>query len=371
MKPVWHIYYGTRGTAGSYIDALLKASEKAGLKAKAFVSGRYTYQTTDCVRCFFPITDRSEKRNKFIMLLRGFELILAYFYIAVISIFIRPTITIHLIDDLKITYYLFLFFKKINLQVYITCHDIQSQYVGMTQIRKNMMSNADKLIVHNTNAKVTLINNIGEEADKRINIYPFPFSSYDEIVNCSKIPTIKENLLSLTPQKSFYLFLGVIRNSKGIETLLKAWQISDAKKNSNLVIAGKWTDPSYETRQMADSDSTCIVIDSYISDEEYVSLIEMSKFVVLPYLNYIHSAVLYSCGYHGGAVINSDIKLFEESMPAYPLVFSSGNKHELAMLLNKTLRMDDAEVDYYRKLTKDAIQKEQHELVDKIKLVYN
>ncbi len=371
MKPIWHIYYGTRGTAGSYIDALLKASMKAGLKAKAFVSGRYTYQPSNCVRCFFPITDKTEKRNKFILLLRGVELVMAYVYIAIFSIIKRPTINIHLIDDLTITYYLFLFFKKINLQVYITCHDIQSQYEGMTQIRTAMMSNADKLVVHNKNAKMTLVNKVGEDSKNKIKVYPFPFSSYEEIVNRDRIPEVKQSLLTAIPNdKPFFLFLGVIRNSKGIETLLKAWKISNSKESSNLVIAGKWTDPSNAIRKMADDDPTCIVFDNYITDEEYVALIELAKFTVLPYLNYIHSAVLYSCGYHGSAVINSDINLFTETMPGYPLVFPRGNEKELAKLLDKTANMNTDEVSKYRNLTKQAVQNQQDDLVDQLKLVY-
>ena len=158
--------------------------------------------------------------------------------------------------------------------------------------------------------------------------------------------------------------------SKGIETLLQAWNMSKLKHQAQLIIAGKWTDPPAEIRRMAENEPSCTVIDKYISDEEYVSLIEHSKFVILPYLDYIHSAVLFSCGYHGGAVINSDIELFKETMPDYPLTFETGNNIALAELLDRTIEMNREEVEKYKKLTCQAIELQQDGLTEQLQAVY-
>ncbi|MGH8015919.1 MAG: hypothetical protein ACREBV_06990, partial [Candidatus Zixiibacteriota bacterium] len=100
MKQTWHIYYGTKGTAGAYIDALLRASSIAGIDAAAFVSANYRFRYGILSKCFFPLTDFTEKRNIFVLLLRGLELSLAYLYVLILAAIRRPIVVIHLIDDL-------------------------------------------------------------------------------------------------------------------------------------------------------------------------------------------------------------------------------------------------------------------------------
>ncbi|MBN4072375.1 hypothetical protein JYU03_00480, partial [bacterium AH-315-F03] len=371
MKPIWHIYYATRGTAGAYIDSLMKASLQGGLQVKAYVSRKYAYPTKHCVKCFFPITDFSEKRNGSILLLRALELVAAYFSIAVYATMKRPTINLHLVDDLWITYCLIRYFVFINLQVYVTCHDVRSHYLGKTNLRSKIMNIADKLVVHNKNAKTILQNTIGASDHAKINIYPFPFSSYDEVLDKEKRISSSKTLSRLIPNdKPYFLFLGVVKMQKGTEVLINAWHNSDLSQYATLVIAGKWTDPPQSLRDKTKQIRSCIVLDKYLTDEEFVLLIEKSQFVVLPYLNYTHSSILVSCGHHNGAVILSNIELFKEMMPDYPLYFSTENETELISVLKKTAAMSYDEVDKYRILTREAIQREREELVVQLRDTY-
>ncbi|MEW6411343.1 MAG: glycosyltransferase [Candidatus Zixiibacteriota bacterium] len=370
-KPVWHIYYGTRGTAGAYIDALLKASHAAGLSARAFVSSRYLYSTGGCVRCFFPVTDRTEHRDRLLIILRAMELVAGYWLTALACLIFRPIVNIHLIDDLRVTYYFARLLKKAGLTVYVTCHDVVPQYHGVTNNRRRILDLADRLVVHSRNARTTLINRIGEQSSQRVVSHPFPSSGYASIIDHNRMKHTRAGLERiLKDRQDIILFLGVVRNSKGIATLVEAWAQSKARNTSSLVVAGKWTDPSPQLRRALVSDPTCLVIDRYISDEEFVVLLEAARFAVLPYLDYSHSAILMSCGHCGTPVIVSDINLFAEVLPNYDLTFAAGDSKDLTSVLDRAATMKPHQVDVYRKVLTEAVKQENEDLVAGVWEVY-
>ena len=369
MSKVWHIYYATRGTAGAYIDALLNASKAAGVDARAFVSCNYRYRNGKIYKFFFPITDFSEKRNRLIILLRGLELTAAYIGIFIMAIFARPVVVLHLIDDLYVTCILFKGLKALGLKVRITCHDVSSHYLGMNSLRRDILTQADELIVHNEAAGRTLKEHLGEAISQKISSYPFPFSAYDEIISNEKLMAA-ENRLREKIGSGYYLFLGVVRSSKGIETLVNAWQAFNKDKNEKLVIAGRWTDPAGNIRKLAESDNSTTIIDRYLDDEEFVQLIKDAKFVVLPYLDYAHSSIIISCGNHNGAVVISDIELFTELLPDYKLTFKNSEAEELVKVLNQTADMSTEEINSYRTILKRSIDEHNEDLVSELKEAY-
>jgi len=369
MKQVWHIYYGTKGTAGAYIDALLKASSIAGIDAAAFVSCNYRFKFGRAFKCFFPITDFTEKRNVFILLLRGLELMLAYLYLAVLVIVKRPIVVVHLIDDFYVTYLLFKLCKFAGLTVRITCHDVSSHYLGMNNIRARILVQANELVVHNEAAARILCDHLGKSISHKIKTYPFPYSAFDEIISQKRLDSFKSRLRSVIG-KDYYLFLGVVRRSKGIETLIQAWPRFNKAKKERLVIAGKWTDPDEKFRRQADDDETIAVLDRYVDDEEFVQLIKDAKIVILPYLDYAHSAVISACGNHGGAVIISDIQLFNLILPNYRFSFKHGSMEDLALVLNLTSVLSDEEIDNCRQELKRAVAAQSANLIEGLREVY-
>lgn len=369
MKQVWHIYYGTKGTAGAYVDALLRASGIAGINASAFVSANYRFKYGRTSKCFFPFTDFTEKRSILVILLRGLELLSAYFYIAVLALVKRPIIVIHLIDDFYVTYLFFRFCKIAGLKVRITCHDVNSHYLGMNNIRARILIQADELVVHNEAAEKTICDNLGKSIRPKIKMYPFPFSAYDEIITPHKIETARSRLRQ-SIGKGYYLFLGVVRRSKGIETLVSAWTKFNFDKSERLVIAGKWTDPDEKFRQIADEDETIAVIDRYLDDEEFVQLIRDAKFVVLPYLDYAHSSVIISCGNHGGTVIISDIDLFKQFLPDYQLTFRRGDPSSLAGVLKRSANLSDTDIEMRRNELKQSVITQSENLVADLREAY-
>ncbi|MFQ5606791.1 MAG: glycosyltransferase [Candidatus Zixiibacteriota bacterium] len=370
MKPVWHIYYATRGAAGSYVDALLKASTAAGVPARAFVSRAYRFKTPNVSKLFFPVTDHLNGRKGLIRALRGIELAAAYVLLTLRLVVTRPRVCLHLIDDLHATFLFFRVCKALGLNVTVTCHDVGSHYLGMNSIRKVILRMADGLIVHNASARRRLIESLGIAGEK-IHCYPFPCSKYDEILSAANLSEARENIRRLVDAGGgYYLFLGVVRRSKGIETLLRAWRELRPDDDQRLVIAGTWTDPHEDTRNLAANDSSCVVIDRYLSDEEFVELIRGARFVVLPYLDYAHSSVLIACGNHGGAVIVSDIGLFAEALPDYDLTFPAGDASALARAIESTRRFSATEINERRERLRVAIERENEELVGRLKAAF-
>ena len=148
MGNIWNIYYGTRGAAGSYIDSLQRSFRKTSYSSISFVSFLYKYKTLNVIKIFFPITDRLQSRNIFIKGIRFIELIFAYIIILIGSLFKRPIINYHLIDDLYITYVFIHLCKILGLSVFVTCHDVMSHIGTINERRLNIFKKADRLIVH-------------------------------------------------------------------------------------------------------------------------------------------------------------------------------------------------------------------------------
>ncbi len=371
QRRIWSVYYGTRGTAGSYIDSLQKASLKAGIHSLAFVSARYRFGTKKVVKIFFPLTDHTEKRNLFIKALRYFELALGYGFLSCGAALFRPAVNLNLIDDLALTHYFFLFLKFIGLKVFVTCHDVLSYHKGMTRKRQKMYEKADKLIVHSIYAFEVLSGILGEKHREKIIKFPFPFSSFEEILSPSRMLAAKKKLAQLVGQNNrYFLFIGIVRESKGIDTLLEAWALAKAGSRYRLIIAGKWTAQANHLKKKAEELPNCLLIDRYLNDEEFVFLIRNSRFVILPYKDYSHSAVLYASAWNGGAVIISDIDLFVDILPGYELIFSQGDSEKLAGLIDRTANFTDQNLEHYKKILLASVQRESLFLEKEIKKAF-
>jgi len=155
--------------------------------------------------------------------------------------------------------------------------------------------------------------------------------------------------------------IGFVRRSKGIETLLEAWNTLEDHEGFNLVIAGLWHD-SGELKPVAGGLRDCIVEDRYVNDDELVYLIKAAKCVLLPYLDYTHSSVLISVLQNGGLVVTSDSGLFRELLGNYPLMFPAGSVKDLKDMLTKVMRLSDAEGRAIREYSARICEAEKREL---------
>lgn len=370
MATIWHIYPGTDGNAGAYIDALQKASEKGGIRSCAFVSRYYEFQTDGIIKYFFPITDGIRHRHRLLKYLRGFELVLGNLFLWLIASFRRPLINIHMAGYFPTTFLLFCLCKLVRLKVYVTCHDVAESNLRMSKWRMYVLLHADKLVVHSKAARDMLIKYSGASSSERIVQYSFPFSSCDSILSAQGTQKAQEVLNSILKKNTeFFLFSGP-RECKGISTLIEAWKITEAKQKCALLIAGKWGDVPRGTREKLNQLDNCIVFEQYLTNEEFVYFIAKAKFVLLPYLNYAHSSVLISCAKHNGAVIISDIDLFKDYFSDYDMTFPKGNAGELAALLDKAVRMSHDEVRIRAELLKSSVDAHDQRLVKELIQAY-
>ena len=369
MSTVWHVYYGTRGCAGNYVDALQNAFQTAGIKSTAFVSSHYKFPTKRVIKCFFPITDRLQRRTLEVKLLRAGEFVSAYIIIFLLALIFRPRVSLSLIDDNIVTYLFFRGCKLIRIPLDLVCHDVRPHQGEFPIRRVQMMAMADRLVVHSSHA-AEAIGNINSDFRKKVVEYPFPFGSDTAIVSKGAKTKAIFALEKLTERHPYFLFAGIVRTSKGIVELLKAWEQSTAKQTWKLVIAGKWSNVPEGVREVADKAINCIVIDRYLDDEEFAGYIEASSYVVLPYLNYTHSSVLFASADHGAAVIVSDIAVFSELLPNYALTFRMGNVAELTKMLDAACIMSNNQRSEAVLRLRNAVMAHGNELAQSVKRLY-
>ena len=344
QREVWHVYYGTRGRAGAYIHAVQEACQQAHIRSRAFVSCRYRYDTWNVTKCFFPITDAFQSRNLFVVAIRAIEFVLGYIFVLILSLFSHPRINLSLNDDTIVTLLFVKSCKLLKLPLDLTCHDVIAHNGTFSSRRQSMVDLADRLIVHNDNARKTLRSILGEDSTSKIVQYPFPSASDSSILSSRKMKRARDELTTqLNGRSTYILFIGVVRQSKGIENLLDAFQLISRKKDLGLVIAGKWSGTPASLKERAVKLKHCILIDRYLTDDEFAAFIEGATVVVLPYLDYTHSAVLPSCADHKATVILSDIPMFREFLPNYSLFFEKGSVSSLANAIETAMDMDDSE----------------------------
>jgi phenylacetate-CoA ligase len=192
---------------------------------------------------------------------------------------------------------------------------------------------------------VLLARQLGAETACKVVSYSFPFSSYKDICTPLTLERAGTDLDRQLGEKCDYiLFIGVVQANKGIASLLRAWSEVECGANQKLVIAGKWVKSGDRWQGAIERARNCVVIDRYVSDEEFVVLISRARCVVLPYSEYAHSSVLHSCANQGKAVIVSDIPLFKELLPGYELMFSVNNWQALKRVLEQVLSMSTDEL---------------------------
>jgi glycosyltransferase involved in cell wall biosynthesis len=160
--------------------------------------------------------------------------------------------------------------------------------------RKNI-----KVIQHYKYLKQSIIKDFSLSENKVYQVYSGRFSVYKAF---SEKPLISE--------ENYILFFGRISKYKGIDKLLKAYSnISEPSKK--LVIAGNgyfWFDiEPYRNNNI-------IVINRYIETHELINLINHAAFVVLPYTDATHSAVITTAYTFNKPVLASDVGGLRETV---------------------------------------------------------
>jgi glycosyltransferase involved in cell wall biosynthesis len=309
--------YATSGSAGCYTDAYFEA----GLSDNVTYFTSYYHRSKYARRIFFRYSDLAAGNvlrnfNFFRLCVRAIEYCLAtleiYYFIkkSRSSILIYALSRNTIFDDLAI----FLYKKICRCKVIIIAHDVfpfgtnSKFYAKILQRRFKLFSLADELIVHSNGAKKSLEHFFSNSSIK-IHNFPFPIFNLKDFL-------IEGQFFNNLVDKDYFLFIGHIREEKGIDLLLDSW--SNSIEHHYLVIAGLWPKELYRKYEsIIRENRSIILINNYLEDCDMVNLIRGSKCVVLPYKFGTNSGILSMCIGLGKHVLVSNILMFKDYFDYY------------------------------------------------------
>lgn len=324
---IYHIYWGTSGNSGLYIDEIYQSLKNEGFKQQVFVSHYYPFNYGK--KIFFKYGDIGNSKFKGVVrkLVQLLELGIAYIKIFLAVIIDRPKIInySHVGQSYFFIYFFLYIIKKISpSKLVITCHDVNPHHLirGEMKYRQLIFDIADYLLVHNDNSIDELNDNFNFDKDKIIN-HPFPLMD---------IPKMESSAAFF--DKKDFLFIGHLRKDKGIEFLLDSWKFFHEKfPYATLRVCGKKTENVFFDAEELSNYNIEFNLE-YISDEDYFFYIKSTRYVILPYINGTNSGIVSTVLSLEADVITSDIPMFK----ANPLInlddmFKSNNKDSLIDVL--------------------------------------
>lgn len=354
-----HIYSGTSGIAGLYIHAIYK-NLKNQFSQETIVNAYFPFDYGR--KIFYRFSDLSVSNNYFLkgkirLCIKFIEMFYSFVYIL---IFIRfnsvKSINYSLNTTLKIEVLFLKVLKKISdLKVFVTCHEViphwysVGTYEKILLRRQKIFSIVDKLIVHNQFSKNELYNYFGIKSCKVL-MFPFPIMDAKDIYR-------NISLKNSSCNKNF-IFIGHFRKEKGLEVLIDAWDIFFDKcydKNISLTLAGNIPQKdNIEFQKILNKN--VILKTTYLSDLDYINLINISDCVILPYDKGTNTGIASTAITLGKFVIASDIPLFKTNPLLFnDLLFKQGNPIDLCKVLIKVFHFDSNEIDRYKNETMKKI----------------
>ncbi len=360
-KLIYHIYWGTAGNAGLYLDEIYQALNDAGYHQKAFVSYYYPFDYGD--KIFFMRTELEHCKYKGLVrkLLQAVELLYALIKIVYAAKKDKPEIVnySYVSRGNKVLLW-FLRTIKINSNcLVITCHDVipiikdENEYNKEIEIKKKIYSLADYYLIH-TDSSANDLKKMFKVIDSQILYHPFP------LMDLSKISVSNKK----KEQEYDFLFIGHMRPEKGVNILFDAWKsFHRIYPQAKLCLAGN---PNYfaffleEHRKECDAWNIDLVL-GFIKDEDYIRIVNSTKCVVFPYTGGTNSGVISTVVSLGKDVITSDIGMFTDS-PFVPRnnMFKSGNSNSLVTKMTEfmegRLKSDNISlVEAYRKAFSEQV----------------
>lgn len=307
-----HIYHGTQGNGGLYLDEIFEVLKAKGVTQEVYVS--YYFPFNYGKKYFFKYTDLlgGMRKGTFRLLFRYIELIIGLCRTFYSLLQLQPNvINYSVISNLYLPEKLFIKALKffIRSKIVFTCHDVipfsekQDDVELLIRKEKALFKMADYYIVHTVQSREELIKYYGCKSDN-ILFYRFP------IMDLSKLPNIK--IVQRDKKNIDFLFIGHLRKEKGIDFLINAWKVyfeTYKRYDIKLFIAGN--SPQNRSLNIVDlAKYNIFVCNKYLSDQEYYDLVSSARCVVLPYQRGTNSGVISTVKALGANVLCSDIQMF-------------------------------------------------------------
>jgi len=324
---IYHIYWGTAGNAGLYLDEIYQVLSMAGYKQRVFVSYYYPFRYGD--RIFFKRTEmeHSHYKGKMRKIVMGLELLLGLSKVLVCSLIDKPDVINYSYAGWGngLIYWFLKLIRKCNRgTLIITCHDVvpsvrnKAKYEKELSIKQKIYNLADYFIVHNANSIDDIKRVFGINLEKVL-LHPFPLMDLSKLDSQGKTNDSKYD----------FLFIGHLRREKGIELLFEAWPLFHKMcPEASLCIAGNATlyEDFINKRRTECVENNIILNLGFIKDKDYIEIIKSSNCVVFPYTAGTNSGVISTVISLGRNVITSDIGMFVNNPLVHrDSIFETGN----------------------------------------------
>ncbi len=217
-----------------------------------------------------------------------------------------------------------LFASCLNIKVVMEFHEVvdpleesilpiklYSKFMGRI-IKRNLSG----YISHSESDKLLLAERYDIDKDK-INV--IPHGLYDHYKLMDKHTS--RHILNIENEAYVILFLGLVRNYKGVRYLIEAFNKlpPDILPKSKLLIVGEiWEDKENLLKQIS---SNITFIDEYIPDEKINLYLSTSDIIVLPYIRASQSGIAHIAMSVGKPIIASNVGGLKESLGKYEGVF--------------------------------------------------
>lgn len=370
---ILHIYAGTGGSAGTYIDGIY-SSLNEHFSQECIVNHYFPFKYGR--KIFYKITEMTGPNflkpfPKIRLVIRMLELICALVYSLFFIFITKPKVVNYSMTSNLYVEYIFLKLLKIftSSMILITCHDVLPFESSFTNVEKDRLKRehffilADYLLVHNLNSKDDLMKyyNI---LDSKIIHHRFP------IMNLEKMNIRGSTVLSENKGKERkLLFIGHMRKEKGIDVLIKSWELHCCD-NLSLTVAGN-VPTGFDFNFNSIKNKKFTLINKFLNDSDFINLIKNSDFVILPYTGGTNSGIPSSIISLGSIPITSDIAMFKNNaLVSDDLMFDSGDCVSLVRMLDKISNIDDIELEKVKSISKYTFDRYTSEFNLEIKDMY-
>ena len=241
--------------------------------------------------------------------------------------------------------WLFMKLLAAGRKVILIVHDPES-LIGLSPAkgwRGKMFGRASRLIVHNQFSKDALCEKIPESLRSKVTLI-----AHGNLINAVSPASGLEDFMNkhrLQRNQKHILFFGQIKETKGLDILLKAFAKTD--KSACLVIAGRLRRHSFEPYQRLIDEyglqEYIRIFPGYVNSEDRNLLFSLADVVVLPYRKVYQSGVMLMAMSYGKAVLASDLAPNMEiiSNRQNGFIFKSEDDKDLSEQLTDVLK-DDA-----------------------------
>ena len=183
--------------------------------------------------------------------------------------------------------------------VIITYHEVVQNHLGVSKLKgvvKETINLGYPVIVHSDNVKKKLCQLAGSD-----NVFKMPFGTMEPYLLYDR----KEPMIN----GAYILYIGSIHPYKGLSFLYQALKETKDTLNYRIVVAGRGNDPIIDKMK---SDEKYYVINRYISDKDFSTLVKYAKCIICPYVAGSQSGIPSVAMLYGTPVIATKTAAFTE-----------------------------------------------------------